>query len=215
MRLRLLYLSMKRKKIPYLIPIFIIFVLVPFMIYSNVQVYGIETVEPQESIQMLIPIFSLWWIFLSFKEYIDGEGLEILYVYLPKRKSKLQDILLLFSWYALHVVLLHVALSLWFPFMLISCLQCLIQCCFFVMIYYALIFLLKTTTISYMILLVYYFMCMFFSSRTIFEIITVFSQGSIDMSVLINHYSIILFISLLFGLIGYLSNRKYYRLFGC
>ena len=162
MRLRLLYLILRKHKWTYLIPIVAIFGLVPLMIYMRARAFGLDVADPYSATQMLVPILSTWWLFLCFKEYIEGDGVELLYTYLPKRKSKLQDIFLLFLWYILHVSILHFGLSFWFDGMLWECIRSIVQCYFFVMFYYMMMYLVKSTSISYMVVMVYYFMTMFF-----------------------------------------------------
>lgn len=213
MRIRLLYLSLRNIRLVYWIPVLILFVFVPIMIYLNVKAFGINETRPYESIQTLAPIASTWWLFLSFKEYIDGNGIELLYAYLPKRKSKLQDVLLLSVWYLLHAAILHIGLGFWFGGMLWEFIRCAIQCCFFALLYYMLMYLLKSTSISYMAVMVYYFMSKFFARHTIFESINIFSEEPAYPYQLTHTYLIIFAVAVLFGIIGYLMNRQYPRLF--
>lgn len=212
MRIRLLYLIFKKHKLAYLLPVVIILAVVPLMIYLKVQAFGIAAVNPSGTTQMLVPMLSTWWIFLCFKEYVEGDGVELLYTYLPKRKSKLQDIFLLYLWYALHVIMLHVGLSYWFHGMVWECIRILIQCYFFIMFYYMLMYILKSTSISYMVVFVYYFMTMFFARHTIFELINVFTEEPAYLYLLTNTYVTFFLVATGFAFVGYIMNRNYHRL---
>lgn len=138
--------------------------------------------------------------------------MELLYTYLPKRKSKLQDIFLLYSWYALHVIILHLGLSYWFHGMVWECIRILIQCYFFTMFYYMLMYLLKSTSISYMVVFVYYFMTMFFARHTIFELVNVFTEEPAYPYLLTNTYMTFFLVATDFASVGYIMNRNYHRL---
>ena len=212
MRLRLLYLILRKHKWTYLIPIVAIFGLVPLMIYMRARAFGLDVADPYSATQMLVPILSTWWLFLCFKEYIEGDGIELLYTYLPKRKSKLQDIFFLFVWYILHVSILHFGLSFWFDGMLWECIRSIVQCYFFVMLYYMMMYLVKSTSISYMVVMVYYFMTMFFARHTIFEVINVFSEEPAYPYLLTHTYLTVFLVATSFAIVGYLLNRNYYRL---
>lgn len=212
MRLRLLYLILRKHKWAYLIPIAAIFGLVPLMIYMRARAFGLEVTDPYSATQMLVPIMSTWWVFLCFKEYIEGDGVELLYTYLPKRKSKLHDIFLLFFWYMIHVIILHAGLSIWFDGMLWECIRSIVQCYFFVMFYYMMMYLVKSTSISYMVVMVYYFMTMFFAKHTIFEVINIFTQEPAYLYLLTHTYLTVFLVATSFAIVGYVLNRNYHRL---
>lgn len=212
MRLRLLYLILRKHKWAYLIPIAAIFGLVPLMIYMRARAFGLEVTDPYSATQMLVPIMSTWWVFLCFKEYIEGDGVELLYTYLPKRKSKSQDIFLLFFWYMIHVIILHAGLSIWFDGMLWECIRSIVQCYFFVMFYYMMMYLVKSTSISYMVVMVYYFMTMFFAKHTIFEVINIFTQEPAYLYLLTHTYLTVFLVATSFAIVGYVLNRNYHRL---
>lgn len=214
MRIRLLRLSFKSIKYYYFIPIVILFILIPISNYFNIQSLGVEICYDlvMNTAQNLIPITSTWWVFLILKEYIEGEGNELLYVYKSMGKTKIIDILLIVVWFYLHVGILFLAYSFFYQNMLIEYLRILIQSFVLVGALYFLVYTIKSTSLSYMFILIYYIMSMFFSKDTIFELINIYSTNEVmTINLLFTNYSYILLIGIAFFILGMWRNRHYYR----
>lgn len=218
MKIRLLFLSFKNLKFYYFIPLLILYLLIPIDNILNVKTYGLDAAESLIMItaQRLIPIISVWWIFCVLKEYIEGDGIELLYVYdnMKKIKTKMIDVLLIFVWYALHVCILFMIYSFFFPNILCGYVIVMIESFVLTGAFYFLIYTFKSTSISLMFILVYYFMSAFFSKNTVFELINIFSVDQpLTLYLLVNKYIFVFAIGIMFFMIGYWMNRKFQRLF--
>ena len=109
MNIKPIYFSFKNLKIYYFIPLFILYVFLPILSVGIVYMSG--SIENSyflifREVEKYIPILSLWWITFIFKEYIEGDGNEILYCIDESGKVKVFQILLIFIWYIIHISML-------------------------------------------------------------------------------------------------------------
>ena len=214
MKLRLLFLSFKNVKVYYFIPLFIIYVLIPFISYLNIKTLGVEVsfTLVMDTAQMLIPITSTWWMFCVLKEYIEGEGNELLYAYENVRKTKILDILLIYIWYCLHIALLFIVYSFLYDNVFIEYIRIIIQSFVLTAAYYFLIYAFKSTSISYMFILTYYMMSLFFSKDTIFESVDIFStKENMSMYLFEDKYFCVLLVGIILLILGIWKNKYYYK----
>lgn len=79
--------------------------------------------------QYLIPMFSVWWILFVLREYVEGEGNELLYV--NRYKLKFFDILALFVFYLLCVGVLYLLFSIFVPHMYLEYIRIFCVCVFY------------------------------------------------------------------------------------
>lgn len=75
------YLQAKNMKVLFFVPLFVFYIVIPLMAYA----YTLSPIAPQdlnitlEQVSYLfVPVFSVWWLYLSLKEYLEGEGNELL-----------------------------------------------------------------------------------------------------------------------------------------
>ena len=113
MKMSLLFLSFKNMKKKYFIPIIALWLIIPIISCIYIMAFGVEesAALTMDIWQMLIPITSTWWLFCMLKEYIEGVGNELLYLYENHSKTKTVDVFMLFFWYCLHVLVLYIAFS--------------------------------------------------------------------------------------------------------
>lgn len=214
MKLRLLFLSFKNIKVYYFIPLFVIYVFVPFINYLNIRTLGVEVsfTLVMDTAQMLIPITSTWWIFCVLKEYIEGDGNELLYAYENVRKTKVLDILIIFLWYCLHIALLFIVYSFLYDNIFIEYIRIIIQSFVLTAAFYFLIYAFKSTSISYMFILAYYMMTLFFSKDTLLESVNMFSTKEVmSLYLFANKYFYVLLAGIIFLILGMWRNKHYYK----
>lgn len=75
------YLQAKNMKWLFFVPLAVFYILVPLMAYAST----LRPINPWnlgdslvDVSYLLVPVFSVWWLYLSLKEYLEGEGNELL-----------------------------------------------------------------------------------------------------------------------------------------
>lgn len=157
-----------------------------------------------------IPLLSFWWITLIFKEYISGDGNEVLYCIDSSGKVKLTQILLIFLWYIIHVGVLFLGYCVFWDNVFWEFIKTVIQCFFFVSLGYMLMYILESPIISFMLLLIYELLAIFINSE-IATYISIFENGNrITIDSIANKYLGILLISIVLLLVGVYRNKRFY-----
>lgn len=213
MHIKSIYLSFKNLKGYYLIPVIIVLVFLPILTigitYMVGDVEGSRILVFRE-IEKFVPLLSLWWIVFIFKEYVEGDGNELLYCVGGSGKVKLTQVLLAFFWYVTHIGALFLGYSIFWDNIFLEFLKIVIQCFFFTSSFYMLIYTLKSTTISFMLLLVYKLFALFTNSG-ISNYISVFEKGEhINLSIIATKYLIVLIVAFFFLIIGVRKNKRFY-----
>lgn len=213
MELKLIYLSMKNLKGYYFIPLIFLYIVIPILDIGLINMSGnIENAYLSifAEAEKYIPILSLWWTTFIFKEYIDGDGNEVLYCIDSSSKLKIQHIALIFSWYIIHVSILFLVYGFFLDNVLLEFLKTVIQCFFFTSLGYTLIYTLKSTTISFMFLIVYELLCLFIRCEFTKYISIFQGEQIISMQLIGTKYFIFLLIGILFLIIGVYKNKRFY-----
>lgn len=82
--LRLSIIGIKSLHKVALIPLAVAYILIPAVNIIAWKNYGIDYslyINIIQFTQLFLPFFSLWWAFFVLREYVEGEGCELLYVY--------------------------------------------------------------------------------------------------------------------------------------
>lgn len=213
MKLRQLYLSFKNLKWFYFVPLIVLYLFIPLSNLLNFKAIGLDLCYTivTDTAQRVIPITATWWVFCVLKEYIEGDGNELLYAYL-KGKTLGIDILFVFCWYCVHVAVLFFGYSYFFNNMLLEYVRMIVQSFVLVSALYFLIYAFKSTSIAYMMILVYFIMTLFFSKDTILEKIKLFDMNTpMVISMIWDKYLYIILIGGLFFGLGTVLNKHYFK----
>lgn len=111
---RLTFLNLKSMKFIYFVPLVFLFIVIPFFVknYTAVHGYGYHTKFLVFSeMERYIPFMASWWIIFGLREYVEGEGRELLRVY---KNSLISDFFVIFTWYIIHVFILITLLQIFF-----------------------------------------------------------------------------------------------------
>jgi hypothetical protein len=192
----------------------ILFVLLPVSSYLSIRALGVEEsfLNIMNVAQTFIPIFSTWWIFCMLKEYIEGDGKELLYIYKKLGKSRLANILLLFTWYCLHIAVLFAGYSVLYGIVVLEYLRIVMQSFLLSGVFYMLTYFLKRTSVSYMFVIIYYLFSLFLGKDESFQYIGVFTMSSVmSIDLLLGKYIFIVCAGILFFTLGGLLDKNYYR----
>ena len=139
------------------IPFFANYILFGLSVYAkSFSRYYVKTAYVEQCL-FFIPMMASWWLLMTFKEYVEEDGHEILILY---DKGKIADMILLFllytaSWYPLWKVYSvcwgdDVMESAGYIYMMI-----LVRCLFYYGISFALLMITKTLTVPFLFVLMY------------------------------------------------------------
>lgn len=155
------------------------------------------------TMQLLLPICSIWWVYFISREYLEGDGRELLVVYQSKYSARLCETMLTWIWYSLHLTVCILIHTIWFQNMGPALLQLLAQSLFFAGIYVFLAGATGNASFSFLGVVAYYFTTAFLSQGTILEKLAILDFSvDITYSLLLERYIIISAIGLLTFLIG-------------
>ncbi|MFZ3591295.1 hypothetical protein ACOI1C_19150 [Bacillus sp. DJP31] len=207
------YLSLRNLKIYYFIPIFFMYLVIPALFFSEIAITGVGDIlhlRVVETTQKILPLFSVWWIIFILREYIEGEGNEVLYVYEDLKRTKLLDILIVFIIYSLKITPLFILFSFFLDDMIFELLRVMIQCFFYSSLAYCLIYLTKSSAITFMFIMVYNFLVTYLNSSFVSKV-SIFSNVSMSIDLFHEKYIYVFLLGLVILLIGMIMNKYFYR----
>lgn len=178
--IRIIKIILKSYAKLYFIPYIIVLLIVPFLdARYYVLAEGMEgSIHLVNSVfQRFIPFAAVWWIFLIMKEYIEGDGRELLYVYSVKTRRIKREIMMVFLWYLCHAAVVMAVHAFWFPYMHLMFLQIAAQSLVFAGLFVLLAVLSRNTGISLLLCAIYYFAISTFDDTTIFRFIDINHLG--------------------------------------
>lgn len=177
--LRLCYYNLKSLKLLYFVPIFAIFLLVPFLSIGHLLFYGMDDSAFEQifiEMQRYIPFMATWWVVFGLREYAEGDGRELLRVY---KNSLLGDFFLIFFWYILHAALLIFLYALFFESFWMDFLLFFIQSFVFAGSTFFLMLLCRTIAVPFLINVFYEIFCIYSNVETL-KLINMLSVGRIE-----------------------------------
>lgn len=156
LRLRRVYLHWKSLHFQFFVPLIVLDVILPLLLYSFFREYGIDENlrdSVHELSQFFLPIFSNWWVLFILREYVESDGNELLYV--CKSKCKLPDCLLLFAAFMLNTLILFAALSFVMPGMMSEYVLIFCTCLLYFGVVYAAVFLTNSIVLALLAIMLY------------------------------------------------------------
>ena len=168
--------------------------------------------------QQIIPLFSTWWLVFILREYIDGDGAEILYTYESVYRSKLGVVLLTLACYLLVLAADYLLLSVlylkWAGLIWIDFVKMSIICLFFNSFVYLIMYLLRSTTAGIICSILYYF-AVSLTGQMGNPFVSVYFEyggnqlGFVSASDLGSHYLVVLLLSFALLALAYIREREY------
>lgn len=161
-----------------LLPLAVMFALVPLMCFVMVAEVGAANVilGVVNRMQIIIPVFVVCWHMGFLREQLEQEGNEVLFVYQYAGRSRLAEVLTLVGLYALCILGVCAGLEWAFGLRLvrIMALRLIIQSLFFSALFYAVACIVRNIGIALIVVLVYYFIAAFYAEGTTLEYINIF-----------------------------------------
>lgn len=149
-------LHLKGMGLLFWIPVAMVYGLIPLIAVLTCRKYGISGEFVTNVIQfslLLIPLFSCWWAIFLLREYLEGDGNEILYV--CRAKGKGADVLFTFIVYFVGVLIQYSVYIALMPRMALEVVRLLCISLFYLGLSYFLMFLTRSTAVTVMAVLVY------------------------------------------------------------
>lgn len=166
------YFLLKSAGVSIFIPLVIIYIFLPFLNYSSYLKYGIGTTLYNNIItysQVFIPFFSTWWSILTLKEFIEGQGNEVLFV---NTKRTHLFVFINFIIFVFMLIPLYIVYFCLFDNMKLEFIKILIECVLFNSISFAIISFFRSVTISLTLPVIY----------TMYSFFRGYSSQGIDLS---------------------------------
>jgi len=156
-----LYLNFRNLKGFYYVPLVFLYVILSVLNIATIKEYGFNenafTIICND-IQKFVPIMCSWWIIFALKEYIEGDGCEVLHLY---KNSLALDVIMIYIWYLIHVAILMIIYSFFLTNLSLEFIRIAAQSLFYASAAYFFIFLFKSIPITFMLIFMYEIICLF------------------------------------------------------
>lgn len=182
-----LFLNLKIISYHAFIPFVFLYILIPILNYFEFKKYGVGEelyINILEYTQMLVPFLSVWIILFVFREYLESNGNEVLFIY--NNKIKLIDMFLLFLFFIINLFVIYVFYIILFHNMFIEFAKMLCICFFYFGVTYSLLFATKSIPVTLMVLLIYTLYTLFY--RIPNSIFNYYSTQAVSVELLISKY---------------------------
>ena len=163
----LTYYHLKSLRFLYWVPLAVLFLLLPVLSIEHVHSTGMsETtfLKTFMELQRYVPFMATWWILFGLREYAEGNGKELLYVYKP---SLLPDFFFIFIWYALHAAVLFALYGIFLENYWMDYLLMMIQSLVFASATFFLMLLCRTIAVPFLINVLYEIFCIYSNMNTL------------------------------------------------
>lgn len=181
MRIRLIQIVLKRTPIQLILPLAVIYVVLPSIGIMSYQSSGVS--ESQNlmiyAAQVFLPICSLLWPMAYLQMWVDDDCVETLISCNRRHTSCLGELLLLYLGYMIILLLPFVAFCVFYGFVPLEYVRVGVQCLFSMATFYATTQLLKNVTLGSLPIITYLFMCVCFSWNPDFESLSIIKATAI------------------------------------
>lgn len=204
--LRLSFVGIKAQHKTALIPLIVVYLLVPALNLAVWKRYGIEYtlyINIIQFTQMLFPFFSVWWSFFTLREYTEGAGSELLYVC----DKNGQSIMAVITWmiYIVMLIPLYIVYTACFTTMIFEFVRIVCESLLMLGILYLCVNLLHSTALSLIPIFAYLIVNVSSKNESVFLF---YSLDEISQPQLLGKYIIMAFIGIAMIILGEILNKK-------
>ena len=211
-RAKMMVLILRGCGIVVFIPTVVVLMVAPLMALRLIALYDSPEFaynSMYSTVQYLIPVFSVWWPFLFLREYVEGEGREVLCHYGTEVRTIVAMVFLSWSLFAAHIGITCAILNVFYEDIGILFLRLLAQSAFFSGLYVWMIFLEKSSGISLLTVVVYYFVTAFLVGDSSLLYISVFQVSGQELdNGLMNYPLLIALAGLIFYVCSFVTWKK-------
>lgn len=208
-RIHSILYQLKGLRFLFYVPFFLIYMVIPILCIQSYFAVGISDSLYQTIItftQMLIPVMSVWWLILVFREYIESEGNEILFLY--AKRIKLADAGILFCFFIITILPFYITCCFIFQNFIFEFIKIVMVCTFYFGFSYLLIFLSASIAITWMIVFIYTVAnTIFYKDQAIFPLY--YSLEEASLAGCLGFYLPLMLLGVLLLLLGVQLNKKW------
>ncbi len=203
------FLHLKSIGVLVYIPLIIINVILPLLTYLVYRQYGISSrleISIQEYSQWLLPLACVWWPMFVMKEYIEGDGRELLYI--NKTSNRFLDLFLLFIISILNVALIFLVYTSLIPYMKYEYIRILIICFLYFSIVYTIGFTTNSSAFTVLSVILYTLVNVYYGREQNKNILIYLSTQRLTMKSFISNYLPLLIMGIVLLIFCIIFNKK-------
>lgn len=203
------FLHLKSIGVLAFIPLIVINVILPLLTYLVYRQYGKSSrleISIQEYSQWLLPLACVWWPMFVMKEYIEGDGKELLYINKPC--NKLLDLFLLFAVSTLNVSLIFLGYTFLIPYMKYEYLRIVVICFLYFSMVYAIGFTTNSSALTVLSVVLYTLTNIYYGRGQNKNIFIYLSTQRLTVKSFISNYVPLLVIGIVLIIFGIILNKK-------
>lgn len=154
-------LNFRNMKGFYFVPLVFLYIILPVLNIATIKEYGFNENAYRiicNDIQKFVPIMCSWWVIFSLKEYLEGDGCEVLHLY---KNSLTLDVIMIYIWYLIHVAILIITYTIFLTNLSLEFIGIAVQSLFYASAAYFFIFLFKSIPITFILIFMYEIICLF------------------------------------------------------
>lgn len=204
-----IFLHLKNLGISFFVPLIIMDVVIPILNYLVYAHYGIGDRLYTSILQYslwFMPLASVWWPIFTMRDYIEGDGSELLYV--NQNSSRLLDTAYLFIISLLNILIIFAVYTRSMPHMKYEFLRVLCVCILYFGIVYAVGFLTKSTTLTILLSVLYALVSLYLEKGKDTNILIYVSTETLTEKVFVSDYLPLAAIGLGLAILGVFLNRR-------
>jgi len=205
--MRRLYLEIKNLRFYYSIPLVVLFILIPLTALATLKKAGDPFPSFVTICQLYIPCFASWWPLFVLKDYLNSPGKELLFVYKQSQDSLLGKMVILWSLYVLHILLLFLVATFLYEFVWFLFIAVIIQSLFLTALAYFLAILLQNTFVPLITIFSYSLIFMLAGG---YSPLNIFVEGLRDVSSL-DKFVFVLVAAFIFLYAGLQMEKRLYK----
>lgn len=202
--LSITFIQLKTMGKLFYIPLICLFVVLPVIYILSYHAEGVDGIATSTIIigQILVPLFSAWWVLMVLREYVESDGNEILFVY--GQKSQAVSVVLLWLFYVICTGIQYAFLSVKLPSAGLDFIHASLVSGLYVGFTYFFVYLTKSIAISFIPLLLYSVFC--FMNPEIIGF-----TSSISWFEIASKYLPQFLLGIFFFFLGHMFNKKFLR----
>ncbi len=204
------YLELKNLRWHFLVPLAVLFLLIPLMVLATLRNAGGGESFAECAIicQLFIPSFAVWWPLFVMNEYLSSPGKELLFVYKSWRDSLMVKMIILWALFTILTLLLFLYFTTLFNFVWFLFIAIIIQSMFLISLGNVLSLIAQNTFISLIVNFAYSSLFILVWPNSLLSIYTI---GNFDHATMLVKTGIIAMVSLALLFCGYQLEKRLYK----
>lgn len=195
------------------VPLIILNAIIPILNYLQYSKDGISEelyVNILQYSQWFMPLLCVWWSVFVLRDYIEGEGNELLFT--NQNRNKVADMFSLFLLSILNITVIFSVYTFLMPDMKYEYIKIISICVFYFGIVYCVSFITKSTTITLMLIILYTIANVYWGNTIKASPLIYYSAEHLTLKIYFSNYLPFLISGLILIFIGTIFNKKFLKL---